>query len=174
MPDSGSVQRRSIAPTAARAASHPAGSNRPLDAAQAKSRSASPKASNWNWLADPVPDDIGPARIPGHTEGLDIGNGPAVGKVRRAELVTVSKEAGSYPAHGVIEHRLSARNDASGSPDVATVADPHVAVVVVPVAFGPFRQRCRRRGDGSPLGAGHAAEERIGPPNITGGDHPLA
>ena len=48
IPESGSLQRASMASAAISAAFHPVESRRPFEAARAKSNNASPKMSNWN------------------------------------------------------------------------------------------------------------------------------
>ncbi len=108
-------------------------------------------------VGDAVPDDVVSAGIAGKIEFLHRGNGSAVSEVGRRQLVTVGRQSSRDPPHRVVKHGFAAADRSPGSTDIAGVAHPDVAVVVVPVSLRTFGQRCRCGGHGAALGARQAA-----------------
>ena len=97
-------------------------------------------------ISDPVADDIGAAGVAGQSKGKRLRNRAAVTPVRRRRGDAVREYAGANPTHCVVEHVLASFDSRSGMTDVAHVADPAVAVVVVAAGLGPFGESCRHSG----------------------------
>jgi hypothetical protein len=106
---------------------------------------------------DPVPDDVVAARIAGQPQMALVGYRLATGRICRSEVISVLDQLIGDEPERLVEQRKRVRGGGSGESGVALVADPDVAVVVVPAGFGALGQAGGCRCDHPAGGAGETA-----------------
>ena len=168
MPASASRQRDSMAATVISTARQCSLSRRSWRAEVAKSSSASPNASSWNWRVDPVADFVASPRVSSEVrKWAFVGHRPAVDPIGGFQLRSVGKDTLCNEVDGVIEQRMRLvhRNCLTG---IALVANPGVAVVVVAALFGAFGQAHRGCRHHPATGTGQTAQHGVSMSGVAG------
>ena len=125
-------------------------------------------------LTDPVPDDVGAARVAGDVEAHRRVDGLAVAEVGGHRALLVGAEALCDPSHRVVEDRLTARKRGAGLPNEACIAHPTEPVVVVAVATVAFGKGGGRSSDGPAMMVRHPAQDRERAGHVRSGEHAIA